>query len=242
MEGSWGSLAQHPHHKRTKHTPTHKAVVVSARAVQSGEKEQTVQEEAGGGSTGEQPPGISLGRKRERLSDSHSLRLPGDPNASVPGQPSSHPEDATLRQRKAVLSLSLWPQGHSGCKQGYGQGNTETTFPWGIARDAQEQTKEAFLWGGGRGEVEEGCMKTPELDQVFKTGWEVPHGAGGGVVGKLESIKDGRSSLSAGGKCTEQGEPCGCKDPPGGGGGSLKGRETKGCEPSLAGVILQQQH
>lgn len=65
--GSWGSLAQHPRHKRTKHTPTHKAVVVSARAVQSGEKDQTVQEEAGGGPAGEQPPGFSLGRKREAL-------------------------------------------------------------------------------------------------------------------------------------------------------------------------------
>lgn len=129
----------------------------------------------------------------------------------MPGQPSCHPEDATLSQRKAVLSLSLWPQGHLGWEQGYGQGNTETTFPWGIARDAQEQTKEAFLWGGGRGEVEEACMKTPELDQVFKTGWTVPRGAGGG--GKLKSIKDGRSSLGAGGKCTEQGEPAGAGGP-----------------------------
>lgn len=158
----------------------------------------------------------------------------------MPGQPSCHPEDATLSQRKAVLSLSLWPQGYSGCQQGYGQGNTETTFPWGIARDAQEQTKEAFLWGSGRGEVEEGCMKTPELDQVFKTGWEVPHGAGvGGKARKYQGWEEQpecrREVHRAGGTMWLQG-------PPGGGGGSLKGRETKGCEPSLTGVILQQQH
>lgn len=54
----------------------------------------------------------------------------------------------------------------------------DTTFPWGITRDAQEQTKEVFIWGSGMGELEEGCMKTPQLDQIFTTGWEVTHGRG----------------------------------------------------------------